>query len=59
MTDRLLPWLALASFLPPALAVVWAAMTGRDALAVVGLLWVLATATLLVWVIRRLSCVGR
>ena len=52
MTDRLAPWRALASFIPPALAVVWAAMTGRDALAVAGLVWLLAVGVVFVWVRR-------
>jgi hypothetical protein len=46
-------WLTLASFLLPALAVVYAAVTGHDAAAMASAVWLLATDGLLVGLERR------
>ena len=52
---RLIRWPALASFLPPALAVVYAAVIGRDGLAVAGTLWLLGSGAMLLMMNRRLG----
>lgn len=50
--SRLIRWLAVASFLPPALITVYAAVIGHDGLAVAGTLWLLGTGALLWWMDR-------
>lgn len=48
-------WLALVSFLPPALITIYAAMIERNSLAVAGTLWLLGMETVLVMVNRRVN----
>jgi len=50
--SNLVRYLTLLSFLPPALITVYAAMIGRDALAVAGMLWLIGTGALLWWMDR-------